>query len=751
MNEIHLLKVSGELNLRPPQVKATALLLAEGATVPFIARYRKEATGTLDEVAITSIRDRLTQLADLDARREAIVKSLTERLLLNDRLMASIEAAQTLAALEDIYLPYRPKRRTRATIAKEKGLEPLADILFHKQNTAVPEIEAQAFVNTEKGVESIEAALAGARDIIAEWVNDDALARARMRELYARKAIVRSKVMTGKETEGAKFKDYFNWNEPISAIPSHRLLAIRRGEDEGFLMVRMTPPEEEALAILEPLFVTGNGAAAEQIRLAVQDGFKRLLGTAMEVELRLESKKKADEEAIRVFAENLRELLLSPPLGSKHVLAIDPGFRTGCKVVCLDRQGKLLDHDVVYPSQSESRLSEAGTKIKGFCQKFQIEALAIGNGTAGRETETFIRKLGLPAAISIVMVNESGASIYSASEVAREEFPDHDLTVRGAVSIGRRLMDPLAELVKLDPKSIGVGQYQHDVDQLALKRSLDDVVMSCVNGVGVELNTASRQLLTYVSGLGPQIAANIVTYRNEHGPFRSRAALRKVPRLGPKAFEQAAGFLRLRDSIHPLDASAVHPESYSIVDDMARDLSCSVEDLTRDAGLRKRINLQKYVTEHAGLPTLNDIVGELSKPGRDPREQFEMFQFKEGVEKIDDLQPGMKLPGIVTNVTAFGAFVDIGVHQDGLVHVSQLADRFVKNPAEVVRVHQKVNVTVTEVDLPRKRIALSMKSNPEMGETKASAPALRSQNQRPSSAQPPANDWFSQALQKAKK
>ena len=751
MNEIHLLKVSGELNLRPPQVKATALLLAEGATVPFIARYRKEATGTLDEVAITSIRDRLTQLADLDARREAIVKSLTERLLLNDRLMASIEAAQTLAALEDIYLPYRPKRRTRATIAKEKGLEPLADILFHKQNTAVPEIEAQAFVNTEKGVESIEAALAGARDIIAEWVNDDALARARMRELYARKAIVRSKVMTGKETEGAKFKDYFNWNEPISAIPSHRLLAIRRGEDEGFLMVRMTPPEEEALAILEPLFVTGNGAAAEQIRLAVQDGFKRLLGTAMEVELRLESKKKADEEAIRVFAENLRELLLSPPLGSKHVLAIDPGFRTGCKVVCLDRQGKLLDHDVVYPSQSESRLSEAGTKIKGFCQKFQIEAIAIGNGTAGRETETFIRKLGLPAAISIVMVNESGASIYSASEVAREEFPDHDLTVRGAVSIGRRLMDPLAELVKLDPKSIGVGQYQHDVDQLALKRSLDDVVMSCVNGVGVELNTASRQLLTYVSGLGPQIAANIVTYRNEHGPFRSRAALRKVPRLGPKAFEQAAGFLRLRDSIHPLDASAVHPESYSIVDDMARDLSCSVEDLTRDAGLRKRINLQKYVTEHAGLPTLNDIVGELSKPGRDPREQFEMFQFKEGVEKIDDLQPGMKLQGIVTNVTAFGAFVDIGVHQDGLVHVSQLADRFVKNPAEVVRVHQKVNVTVTEVDLPRKRIALSMKSNPEMGETKASAPALRSQNQRPSSAQPPANDWFSQALQKAKK
>lgn len=751
MNETHLLKVSRELNLRPPQVKATALLLAEGATVPFIARYRKEATGTLDEVAITSIRDRLTQLADLDNRREAIVKSLTERSLLNDRLMASIEAAQTLAALEDIYLPYRPKRRTRATIAKEKGLEPLADILFHKQNTAVPEIEAQAFVSTEKGVESIEDALAGARDIIAEWVNDDALARARMRELYARKAIVRSKVMTEKETEGAKFKDYFSWNEPISAIPSHRLLAIRRGEDEGILMVRMTPPEEEALAILEPLFVTGNGAAAEQIRLAVQDSFKRLLGTAMEVELRLESKKKADEEAIRVFAENLRELLLSPPLGSKHVLAIDPGFRTGCKVVCLDRQGKLLHHDVVYPSQSESRLSEAETKIKAFCQKFQIEAIAIGNGTAGRETETFIRKLGLPAAISIVMVNESGASIYSASEVAREEFPDHDLTVRGAVSIGRRLMDPLAELVKLDPKSIGVGQYQHDVDQLALKRSLDDVVMSCVNGVGVELNTASRQLLTYVSGLGPQIAANIVAYRNEHGPFRSRAALRKVPRLGPKAFEQAAGFLRLRDSIHPLDASAVHPESYSIVDDMARDLSCSVEDLTRDAALPKRINLQNYVTEHAGLPTLNDILGELSKPGRDPRELFEMFQFKEGVEKIDDLQSGMKLPGIVTNVTAFGAFVDIGVHQDGLVHVSQLADRFVKNPADVVKVHQKVIVTVTEVDLPRKRIALSMKSNPEMGETKTSPPALRSQGQRPPTAQLPANDWFSQALQKAKK
>ncbi|MHC1766410.1 MAG: Tex family protein [Verrucomicrobiia bacterium] len=750
MNEKHIAKVAAELNLRAAQVETTARLLTEGATVPFIARYRKEATGTLDEVAITAIRDRLTQLLELDQRRHTILQSLEERSLLTDQLKVAIEQAQTLAALEDIYLPYRPKRRTRAAIAREKGLEPLADLLFNNQATADPAKESLPFVNPEKGVASVEDALAGARDVLAERISEDAAARTRMRELYRRQGVVRSRVIFGKEEEGAKFKDYFEWSEPVASIPSHRLLAIRRGEEEKVLMLRIHPPEEDALALLEPMFVTGKGLAADQVRLAAQDSYKRLLGPAMETELRLETKKRADEAAIRVFADNLRQLLLAPPLGRKNVLAIDPGFRTGCKVVCLDRQGKLLVHDVIYPTQSPSQVAEAEAKVKALCQRLQIEAVAIGNGTAGRETEVFVRKLGLPSSIPIVMVNESGASIYSASEVAREEFPDHDLTVRGAVSIGRRLMDPLAELVKLDPKSIGVGQYQHDVDQDALKRSLDDTVMSCVNGVGVELNTASRQLLTYVSGLGPQLAANVVAYRNENGPFRSRADLRKVPRLGPKAFEQAAGFLRIRDGAHPLDASAVHPESYPVVDRMARDLSCSVQDLMKDPETRKRIRLDRYITDQIGLPTLQDILAELAKPGRDPRQQFEIFQFKEGVEKLEDLKPGMKLPGIVTNVTAFGAFVDIGVHQDGLVHVSQLADRFVKNPAEVVKVQQKVMVTVIEVDLARKRIALSMRSNPEIGVGKGSQSDPRQAGPQ-KSAPPPAQDWFSEALQRAKK
>jgi uncharacterized protein len=534
------------------------------------------------------------------------------------------------------------------------------------------------------------------------------------------------------------------------------MLAIRRGETEGFLMMRISPEETSALNLLEPLFVTGKGPAAEQVRLAVQDSYKRLLGSAIEVEVRIESKKRADAEAIRVFSENLRELLLSSPLGRKNVLAIDPGFRTGCKIVCLDRQGKLLHNDVIYPTASSSgEIREAAEAVLSMIKKFQIEAIAIGNGTASRETETFVRALKLPSTIPVVMVNESGASIYSASEVAREEFPNHDVTVRGAVSIGRRLMDPLAELVKLDPKSIGVGQYQHDVDQSALKRSLDDVVMSCVNGVGVELNTASKQLLGYVSGLGPALAASIVAFRNENGPFKSRADLKNVPRLGPKAFEQAAGFLRLRDGEHPLDGSAVHPESYMIVDTMARDLNCSVKDLLSNAALRQKIKLEKYVSETVGLPTLNDIMAELAKPGRDPRQQFEVFSFQSGVEKMDDLKPGMKLPGIVTNVTAFGAFVDIGVHQDGLVHVSQLADRFIKDPAEVVKVHQKVTVTVTEVDLPRKRIALSMKAVPVIGPAQAGktspGPARPSGPQpqnRP--AKPPVNDWFTEALNRGK-
>jgi protein Tex len=756
MNEVHIQKIAGELKIQPRQVLSTAKLFAEGATVPFIARYRKEATGSLDEVAITTIRERLIGLAEFDQRRDAIVKSLEERNLLTDKLKADIAGADSLTRLEDIYQPFRPKRRTRAMIAKEQGLEPLADLLFAQQAATNPQEEAAKFVSTEKGVADANAALAGARDIIAERVSDDANARAKLRQLFWSEAIIKSKVMTGKETEAAKFKDYFDWSEPVGKVPSHRLLAMRRGETEGFLMMRITVEENAALAQLEPMFVTSRNAASEQVRLAVQDSYKRLLGSAIEVELRMETKKRADTEAIRVFAENLRELLLASPLGQKNVLAIDPGFRTGCKIVVLDRQGKLLHNDVIYPTASSAgEIREAASAVLSMVKKYQIEAIAIGNGTASRETEAFVKLLKLT--IPIVMVNESGASIYSASEVAREEFPNHDVTVRGAVSIGRRLMDPLAELVKLDPKSIGVGQYQHDVEQGALKRSLDDVVVSCVNGVGVELNTASKQLLAYVSGLGPALAASIVNFRNENGPFKSRADLKKVPRLGEKAFEQAAGFLRIRDGAHPLDASAVHPERYELVDRMAKDLNCSVGDLLRDAGLRQKIQLPKYVTEAVGLPTLNDILGELAKPGRDPRQKFEVFSFQSGVEKMEDLKPGMKLPGIVTNVTAFGAFVDIGVHQDGLVHVSQLSDRFVSNPAEVVKVSQRVTVTVTEVDLPRKRIALSMKAAPQIGPSttgtrtapNAPRPAGGGGFNRPT--QPPANDWFTAALNKNKK
>jgi len=710
MNDTHILKISHELNLTPKQVQATSDLLNEGGTVPFIARYRKEVTGSLDEVAITAVRDRIKQLMELDDRREAILKSLEERGQLTDELKEKILAVESMAALEDIYLPYRPKRRTRATVAREKGLEPLAQRLF-AQEEMDPLTEAAAFVNPETGVDSPEDALAGARDIIAEWVSEDETARARMRDFYSSKAVFRSKVIPEKEAEGIKYKDYFEWEEPVNTAPSHRVLAMRRGENEEFLTLRVLPPEEEAMEILDYLFVKGDGPASEQVRMAVHDSYKRLLGPSMETEVRLASKKHADEEAIRVFAENLRQLLLAPPLGQKNVLAIDPGFRTGCKVVCLDRQGKLLHTGTIYPLQSEKSASDARDRIFEMCGQFQVEAIAIGNGTAGRETEAFIRGLNLPKSILIIMVNESGASVYSASEAAREEFPDQDVTVRGSVSIGRRLMDPLAELVKIDPKSIGVGQYQHDVDQGALKNSLDDVVMSCVNRVGVEVNTASKQLLTYVSGLGPQLAKGILEYRNERGPFRSREGLRKVPRLGPKAFEQAAGFLRIRDGENPLDRSAVHPESYPVVDTMAGDLGCSVLDMMRDENLRKRIDLKKYVSEKVGLPTLNDILSELSKPGRDPREQFETFQFAEGVEKIEDVKIGMKLPGIVTNITAFGVFVDIGVHQDGLVHISELSNRFVKDPGEVVKVHQKVLVRVLEVDLGRKRISLSMKES----------------------------------------
>ncbi len=710
MIETHVIQIARELELTRRQVEATAILLEEGATVPFIARYRKEATGSLDEVMITSVRDRLNQLMELDKRREAILKSLEERGQLTDELKEKLLAAESMVVLEDIYLPYRPKRRTRAMVAREKGLEPLAQRLF-LQDDMDPLGEAATYVEPEKGVGSVEDALAGARDIIAEWINEDQEARARIREFYNAKSIFKSKVIPEKEAEGIKYRDYFDWTEPVATAPSHRILALRRGEKEDFLNLRVVAPEEEALALLEVLFVKGEGPSSQQVKMAVADSYKRLLSSSMETEIRLETKERADEEAIRVFAANLRQLLLAPPLGQKTVLAIDPGFRTGCKLVCLDRQGKLRHTDTIYPHQSEKAAAEAAEKIKDLCEKFEVEAIAVGNGTAGRETETFIRSLPLPVKIPVVMVNESGASVYSASEVAREEFPDQDVTVRGAVSIGRRLMDPLAELVKIDAKSIGVGQYQHDVDQGALKTSLDDVVVSCVNAVGVEVNTASKQLLTYVSGLGPQLAKGIVEYRNEHGPFGSREAFRKVPRLGPKAFEQSAGFLRIRGGENPLDGSAVHPESYPIVNAMVKDLGCSVHELMRDEELRKKIRVEDYATETVGLPTLNDIMAELSKPGRDPREKFETVQFAEGVKEIQDVEPGMKLPGVVTNITAFGVFVDIGVHQDGLVHISELSNRFVKNPGDVVKVHQKVMVTVLAVDLERKRISLSMKDN----------------------------------------
>ena len=753
MREKHIAKIAEELELKPQQVLATAALLEEGATVPFVARYRKEATDSLDEVAITTIRDRLNQLRELDKRREAVLRSLHERELLTDELQSKILAAETLSVLEDIYLPYRPKRRTRATVAREQGLEPLALKLLAQEHTADPLAEAAAFVQPEKGVETIEDALAGARDIIAELVNEDQAARAKMRALYAEKGMFQVKVVPGKEVEGKKYRDYFDWQEPVSKAPSHRILAMRRGEKEGMLTLQARPPEEEALGLLEPLFVKGDGAAAQQVRMAVQDSYKRLLSQSMETEVRKATKERADGEAIRVFAENLRQLLLAPPLGRKKVLAIDPGLRTGCKIVCLDQQGKLLETGTIYPFTSEESKVKSVAALGKLCERFHIEAIAVGNGTGGRETEALVRGMDLPGNIPVIMVNESGASVYSASQVAREEFPDLDVSVRGAVSIGRRLVDPLAELVKIEPKSIGVGQYQHDVDQQALKSSLDDAVVSCVNGVGVEVNTASEQLLTYVSGLGPQLAKNIIKYRNEQGPFLSREDLNKVPRLGPKAFEQAAGFLRIRDGKNPLDATAVHPESYQVVQAMAGDLGCSIMELLGDQELRQRIDPSKYVTQTVGIPTLTDILAELAKPGRDPRRQFEVFSFSKEVQTIDDLRPGMRLPGIITNVTAFGAFVDVGVHQDGLVHLSQLADGFVKNPRDVVKVQQQVTVTVLQVDLERKRISLSMRKNPDRSAKKAKEEPGRERKGRVQETKKrkgtePFNNPFAEALKK---
>ena len=756
MIESHIEKISQLMGIQTSQAAAVSRLLADGATVPFIARYRKEATGSLDEVQIAKIRDELERLKAMDERRDSIKKSLQERGLLNAELELKLDEAESLARLEDLYQPFKPKRRTRATIAREKGLEDLANFILENQNSECGP-KAAEFVSAEKGVENTEAALSGARDILAETISDNPEARSAMRKYFEENAVLKSKVIDGKEAEAAKYRDYFDWSEEASKAPSHRILAIRRGEAEGFLIMRIVPEDDAAVSILKEMFVKSEGECGKQLALSVEDAYKRLLSPASETHMRLEVKKRADAEAVKVFANNLRELLMAAPLGRKNILAIDPGFRTGCKIVCLNKQGDLLHNDVIFPDQSEFKTREAAQKVLGLCKMFEIEAIAIGNGTAGRETESFVRSLGLPSSILVVMVNESGASIYSASEVAREEFPDKDITVRGAVSIGRRLMDPLAELVKIDPQSIGVGQYQHDVNQPMLKRALDDVVTSCVNSVGVEVNTASKQLLTYVSGLNSATAANIVAYRNENGPFKSRKELLKVKGLGAKAFEQSAGFLRIRGGDNPLDASAVHPERYELVERMASDMGANVSDLLREQALRSKIKLENYVGADIGIPTLKDIINELGKPGRDPREKFDAFSFAEGIREISDLKEGMRLPGIVTNVTAFGAFVDIGVHQDGLVHISELSDTYVKDPHDVVKPMQKVSVTVMEVDAARKRISLSMKTSPSKrvksagdmaAEGRAKGPQRRFDSARPPRRDTPFGNSFGDAFSK---
>ena len=708
MNNSLIPQIARELQLERRQVVATVALLDDGATVPFIARYRKENTATLDEVAISNIRDRLSQLRELGDRREAILSSLEKQGLLTEELGRAVLSAESLAALEDAYLPFRPKRRTRAAIAQEKGLAPLALYIRGQEDFDVG-LAAAEYVNPDTEVKSVQDALSGARDIIGEWVSEDATARRAIRELFWDEGVFSATVASGKEEAAAKYRDYFQWQEPVVGVPSHRALAMFRGEKEALLSLHIAPPVSSALAILERLFVSGSTQASEQVRLAIQARYKPLLESSMETEVRKEVRLRAEEAAIRVFADNLRQLLLAPALGQKNILALDPGFRAGCKLVCLDRQGRLMHQDTVYPLLGSRGREESASKVLLLCRQYQVEAIAVGNGTAGRETEAFLRKLDLDPQIAVVMVNESGASVYSASDAARTEFPDQDITVRGAVSIGRRLMDPLAELVKIDPKSIGVGQYQHDVDQKALRQRLDDVVASCVNSVGVELNTASGQLLSYVSGLGPRLAKAIVEYRNDNGPFASRQSLKKVPRLGPKAFEQAAGFLRIRDGDHPLDASAVHPESYRVVDAIAQDLGQSLVQMVGNAAMAHRIDPSRYIRDNVGLPTLTDIIEELARPGRDPRQEFEPFHFAQGINQIGDLTAGMKLPGVVTNVTGFGAFVDLGVHQDGLIHISRLSDRFVSNPSDIVKIQQRVWVTVLEVDLERKRIALSLR------------------------------------------
>jgi len=699
--------LSDRLNLPLKGVENTIELLEEDATVPFIARYRKERTDGLDEVQIIAIRDGLSTLKELDKRAAAIIKSLKETEHYTDELGKAVAAAQTMAALEDIYLPYKPKRKTRASIAREKGLEPLARMLLEGKYKSIK--DSEAFVDSEKGVSTPEEALKGAADIIAEMINENSEVRENLRIHFKRNSQFTSRLVKKKEKDAAKYSDYFDWSENINKAPSHRILAVLRGVNEGVLTAHFLPDEEESLDRIRKSYFRRNESPNEIVEGALSDSYKRLLSSSLENEVRQELKIKADEKAVSVFADNLKELLLAAPLGQKSLLAVDPGLRTGSKVVVLNRQGKLLEHTVIYPLAPYNKEGEAERILKKLYDKYGFEAIAVGNGTGGREAESFCRKIDFGKNIPVIMVNESGASVYSASEIAREEFPDYDITVRGAVSIGRRLMDPLAELVKIDPKSIGVGQYQHDVDQKMLKSALDDTVSSCVNAVGVELNTASPQLLSYVSGCNSRIASNIVAFRNENGPFKSRAELKKVKGLGPKVFEQSAGFLKISDGKNALDRSAVHPESYGVVKEMTKDLGCSVDDLMKDKDLRKQIDLKKYVSGDVGLPTLKDIMNELAQPGRDPRDSFELFSFDDTVSVPEDLTPGMRLPGVVTNVTAFGAFVDVGVHQDGLVHISQLSDTFIRDPNDIVKVGQKVSVTVLDVDLQRKRISLSMK------------------------------------------
>lgn len=701
--------IAAELKLPAHRIANTLKLLQGGATIPFISRYRKEATGGLDEVQIGDIQTRYEKLCELSKRKETVLSTIEEQGKLTPELKSRISACWNATELEDIYLPFKPKRKTRAEAARAKGLEPLALLLMmQKENNLAAKV--RNFVKGE--VKDEEDALKGARDILAEQISEDERSRNLMRNQFQRQALIQSKVVKGKEAEeaSAKYRDYFDFCEPLKKCSSHRLLALRRGESEGVLKVTIFPEDEDMCnERLQRLFVRANNECAHQVEEALTDAYKRLLKPAIETEFAALSKEKADEEAIRVFAENLRQLLLAPPLGQKRVMGIDPGFRTGCKVVCLDAQGTLLHNEAIYPHPPKSEYAQAARKIVKLVEQYKIEAIAIGNGTASRETEQFVTSQRYDREVQVFVVSEDGASIYSASKTAREEFPDYDVTVRGAVSIGRRLMDPLAELVKIDAKSIGVGQYQHDVDQTKLKASLDQTVESCVNLVGVNVNTASKHLLTYVSGLGPTLAQNIVDYRTENGPFESRRQLLKVPRMGAKAYEQCAGFLRIPQAKNPLDNSAVHPESYPIVEQMAKDLNCTVADLIKDKELRSKIDLKKYVTDTVGLPTLTDILQELDKPGRDPRQKIQVFEFDKNVRTLDDLQEGMELPGIVTNITNFGCFVDIGIKENGLVHVSQLADRFVSNPADVVRIHQHVRVKVMSIDHERKRIQLSMK------------------------------------------